>query len=106
MRQRVIVVILSVNVILSICQHRILAIALGFKLRENSDDSIQITGWVGLHVVLSGRIVNFHLHTKNYNNSKLSTIANKISDIQSIQLCDMILSHFSVVSWLNATYIF
>ena len=33
-------------------------------------------------VVLDGRIVNFHLHTKNYNKQfKLFTVANKISDI-------------------------
>ena len=49
-------------------------------------------------VVLEGRIVNFHLHTKNQ--FKLFTVASRISDITN-SLCDMILSHFRAVSWLN-----
>ena len=49
-------------------------------------------------VVLDGRIVNFHLYAKNYNNQfKLFTVANKLCDIAN-SLCDMILSHFSAVS--------
>ena len=35
-----------------------------------------------LYVVLDGRTVNFHLHTKNYSKQfKHFTVANKISDI-------------------------
>ena len=49
-------------------------------------------------VVLDGRIVNFHLHTKNYNKQfKLFTVANKVSDIV-ISFNIYILSHFSTVS--------
>ena len=48
---------------------------------------LEILQYLQLHspfqlVVLDGRIVNFHLHTKNYNKQfKLFTVANKISDI-------------------------
>ena len=56
-------------------------------------------------VVLDGRIVNFLLHTKNYNKQfKLFTVANEISDIANSFI--VILSHFSAVSWLNVAYIF
>ena len=36
-------------------------------------------------VVLDGRIVNFHIHTNNYNEQfKLFAVANKISDIVNL----------------------
>ena len=47
-------------------------------------------------VVLDGRIVNFHLYTKNYNKQfKIFAVANKISYIANS--CDMILAHDFVI---------
>ena len=57
-------------------------------------------------VVLDGRIANFHLHPKNYNKQfNLFAVAIKINYMAN-SLCDMILSYFSAVSWLNVTYNF
>ena len=60
-----------------------------FKFMELSKavlENLQYHPLLQLHssfplVVLEGKIVNLHLHTKNYKKNKLFTVANKISDI-------------------------